>query len=55
MWHIWGRGELHTGFWSGNLKQKDHLKDVVIERRIIFEWIFKQYDGGHGLDSSGSD
>jgi len=27
MWHIQGRGEVYTGFWWGNLKERDHLED----------------------------
>jgi len=22
VWHVWGRGGVHTGFWWGNLKEK---------------------------------
>jgi len=25
MWRIWGRGWAYTGFWSGNLREGDHL------------------------------
>jgi len=24
MWHAWGRGEVFTGFWLGDLKGRDH-------------------------------
>ena len=27
MYHIWGRGEVHTGFWLGNLTERDRLGD----------------------------
>jgi len=30
-----GRGELYTGFWWGNLRERDHLEDPGIDGRII--------------------
>jgi hypothetical protein len=36
---------LHTGFWWGDLKEGDHLKDPVVDGRIILKWIFKKWDG----------
>jgi hypothetical protein len=35
-------GELHTGFWWGNLREKDHLEDISIDWRIILKWTFKK-------------
>jgi hypothetical protein len=29
-----GRGEAHTGFWWVNLRERDHLKYLVVEGRI---------------------
>jgi hypothetical protein len=34
---VWGRGEVPTEFWYGNVKKKD----LVVEWRIILKWIFK--------------
>jgi len=48
--HVWGRGEMHTGFWWGNLEEKDHLEDQSIGWTVILKWIFKEWEGGHGLD-----
>jgi hypothetical protein len=42
--HMRGRG-LHTGFWWGNLRQRDHLEDPDIGVGIILRWIFKKWDG----------
>jgi hypothetical protein len=44
--HIWGREEAHTGFWWGNLRERDHLEDQGVDRRIILRWIFRKWDGG---------
>jgi hypothetical protein len=30
-----GRGEVYTGFWWGNLRERDHLGDLDIVGRII--------------------
>ena len=34
MWHVWRKRKRHTGFWWGNLKEKEHL-DLGLEWRII--------------------
>ena len=39
-----GRGEAYTGFWWGNLRERDHLEDTGIDGRIILRWIFRQWD-----------
>jgi hypothetical protein len=50
MFHTCG-GEVHTGIWWGNLRERDHLDDLGIDGRIIFKWMFKMWDGkGHALD-----
>jgi hypothetical protein len=41
-----GREEVHTGFWWGNLKERDHLEDGGVDGRIILRWIFKKWDVG---------
>jgi hypothetical protein len=45
-----GRGEVHTGVWWGNLMERDHLEDPSIDGKIILIWVFRKWDGGHGLD-----
>jgi len=35
--NVWGRGEVHAGFWWGNLKGRDHLGDLGIDWRIILK------------------
>jgi hypothetical protein len=35
----------------GDLRERDHLEDVGMDRTIILKWIFKQWDGGmHWID-----
>jgi hypothetical protein len=51
MWHVWETGNAHTEFCWGNQRERDHLKDLGVDGRIILKWIFKKWDGwGHGLD-----
>jgi hypothetical protein len=37
-----GRRKMHAGFWSGNLKERDHLEHLGIAERIILKYIFKK-------------
>jgi hypothetical protein len=30
-----GRREMHTGFWSGNMKETDHLEDLAVDEGIM--------------------
>jgi len=36
--HAWW----HTVFWCRNLKERDHLEDTGLDRRIILKWVLKQ-------------
>ena len=44
-----GRGEVYTGFWWGNLRERDHLGDPDVDGRI--RWIFRKWDMGVWIGS----
>jgi len=52
MWRVWGRGEVYTGLWWGNLKERDHLGDAGADGKIILKWIFRKWDVGVWTKSS---
>jgi hypothetical protein len=39
-----------TGFWLGNLRERDHWGDPDVDGRIILIWIFRKWEGvvGYG-------
>jgi hypothetical protein len=45
MWRVWGRGEVCTGFWRGNLKERNYWGDPDVDGRIILKWIFRKWEG----------
>ena len=47
-------GEACTGFWCGNLGERDHWKDPDVDGKIILGWIFRKWGMGYGLDRAGS-
>ena len=34
-----GAGEVRTGFWLGDLSERAHLEGLVVEGRVVLEWI----------------
>jgi hypothetical protein len=44
-----GRGEAYTGFWWGNLRERNYLEDAGVDGRIILRWIFRKWNVG-GMD-----
>jgi hypothetical protein len=42
MRHVQDTGEVHKRFWSGNLMERDHLKVLRVDERIILKLIFKK-------------
>jgi len=45
MWRVWVRGEVYTGFWWVNLRERDHWGDLDVEVKIILRWIFGKCEG----------
>jgi hypothetical protein len=37
---------VYTGFWWGDLSERDHLYYLDVNGRIILKWIFKKWDAG---------
>jgi hypothetical protein len=35
-------GEACTGFWLGNLRERDHWEEPDVDGRIILRWVFKK-------------
>ena len=47
------RGQVHTGFWWGNLRVRDHLEELGKDGRIILKWVLKWNWGIAWTDWSG--
>ena len=37
-----GRGGVYTGFWLGDLRERDHLEDPGVDGRITLRWNFRK-------------
>jgi hypothetical protein len=44
MWRVCGRGEVCTGFWWGNLMERDHWGYPDVDGTIILRWIFRNLE-----------
>jgi hypothetical protein len=42
--HIWETGNMHTGVWWKNLREREHLENVGINGTIIISNTFKNLD-----------
>jgi len=47
-----GRRETYTGFWWGNMRERDRLGDPGVDGKIILRWIFRKWDVGVRTGSS---
>jgi hypothetical protein len=36
---------VYTGFWLGNLRERDHWGDPDVDGRIILRWILRKWKG----------
>jgi len=36
---------VHTGFWWGDLRERDHLEEPGLDERIILKWISNTWNG----------
>jgi hypothetical protein len=52
MLYIYIHTHTHTGFWWGNLRERDHFEDPSEDGRIILTWIFRKQDVGVWIGSS---
>jgi hypothetical protein len=46
MWQSWERGEMCTEFWWERPKEKDHLKDQGVDKRMGSKWTLGKLFGG---------
>jgi hypothetical protein len=46
----WKKGETYTGFWWGNLKERDHFEDLTVDGRIMLKGSSGSGMWGYGLD-----
>jgi len=40
MLHVQWIREVHRGFLSGNLRERDYLEGLDVDERILLKWIF---------------
>jgi hypothetical protein len=46
MWHVGRTAEVHIGFWSEDMMERDILEDLDVDGRMILKWLFNKWDGG---------
>lgn len=48
--HVLGRREIGTGFWRGNVKEREHFEGLGIEARIILKYVLRNKRGWTEFD-----
>ena len=43
---LWETGEVHTEFWWGDPRDRDHSEDLGVNGRITIKLIIKNHDAG---------
>jgi len=42
MWHVWERGEVHSELWWEIMREREHLEDLGVDKRIILKQMLKK-------------
>jgi len=45
VWHACETGEVSREFGWGDLRKRDHLEYLGVDKMIILKWIFKKWNG----------
>ena len=51
MWHEWERREMNVWRWYGKMKERDTLRDLGLDGRIILKCVVRNRMGEGVLDS----
>ena len=43
-WPVWETGDVHTGIWWENTRERHHLENPGVDGRLILKYIFKKWD-----------
>ena len=44
--HLLETGEVCTGFWWEDLRERDYLEDLSVDGNTMLTWIIKKWDAG---------
>ena len=49
MWHVWGKGDVNTGFWLEDVTRRYNLEDLGVDDTIILKMDLHEV-GWRGMD-----